>query len=249
MQNKLSEKELQRYSRQIKLQEIKLEGQLKLKNSKVLIVGAGGLGSPAAIYLATSGVGTIGIIDFDKVDESNLQRQILHSTDSLGALKTESALKALKKLNNEIEIKTYNEKLTSRNKEIIKDYDVVIDGSDNLPTRYIINDTCVELKKPFVYGAVLKFEGQVSVFTRGGPCYRCLLPELPLDSDSCEQAGVLGSIPGVIGTIQATEALKIILGIGEVLSGKLLSYNALSMKFTELKLNKKKDCVVCGGVD
>jgi len=247
---KLTKQELNRYSRHLVLPEIGIKGQEKLKQSKVLIVGAGGLGSPAALYLAAAGVGTIGIADFDVVEENNLQRQIIHSTKSLGTKKTESAKNAINNLNPDVMVEIYNEKLNSKNSfEIIKNYDVVIDGSDNFPTKYLINDACVLLKKPNVYGSIFRFEGHTSVFNfEDGPCYRCLFPNPPPKDavPSCAEAGVLGVLPGIIGTIQATEAIKIVLGKGDVLSGRFMVYDALSMKFKELKLSKNKNCPICG---
>lgn len=246
----LTEKEFNRYIRHLNLKEIGLEGQEKLKQTKVLIVGAGGLGSPAMLYLAAAGIGTIGIVDFDNVEETNLQRQIIHSTKSLGAKKTESSKKAIKDLNPHIKVEIYNKKLNQKNAlEIIKKYDVIIDGSDNFPTKYLINDTCVLLNKPDVYGSAIGFDGHASVFNyKNGPCYRCLFPKPPKPGSvpSCAEAGVLGALLGVIGSIQATEALKIILKKGKILSGRFLVYNALNMEFKELKLSKNKNCHICG---
>ncbi|MBI2208770.1 molybdopterin-synthase adenylyltransferase MoeB [Candidatus Woesearchaeota archaeon] len=248
-EGKLSKEEQIRYSRHLALPEIGIEGQKKLKKAKVLIVGAGGLGSPAAVYLAAAGVGKIGIVDYDKVDLSNLQRQILYSLGDIGKSKTAIIKNQLKKINPNAKIITHDKKLTSNNvMEIIKDYNVIIDGSDNFPTRYLVNDACVLLNKPDVYGSVYRFDGQVSVFNyENGPCYRCLFPSPPPANlvPNCAEAGVLGVLPGVIGMIQATEAIKIILGKGETLSGRLLVYNALSMKFRELNLKKNKNCPVC----
>jgi len=250
MVDKLTKQELTRYSRHLVLPEIGIKGQEKIKQARILIVGAGGLGSPAAFYLAAAGVGTIGIVDFDKVGENNLQRQIIHTSKNIGTKKTESAKNSINNLNPNVKVETYNVKLNSNNAiEIIKNYDVVIDGSDNFPTRYLVNDACVLLKKPNVYGSIFRFEGHTSVFNyEGGPCYRCLFPNPPPRDavPSCAEAGVLGVLPGIIGTIQATEALKIILGIGETLSGKFLVYDALSMKFRELKLGKNRNCPICG---
>src|SRR3989338_1195556 len=245
--SRLSKGEMHRYARHLVLPEVGIKGQEKIKAGKVLVVGAGGLGSPALMYLAAAGAGTIGIADFDKVEENNLQRQIIHSTKDIGALKTESAKNAINNLNPNINVKVYNEKLNSKNAlKIIKKYDVVIDGSDNFPTRYLLNDACVLLKKPLVYGSIFRFEGHASVFNHdGGPCYRCLFPNPPPKDavPTCAQAGVLGVLPG---TIQATEAIKIILGIGETLSGRFLIYDALSMSFKDLKLAKNKNCPMCG---
>ena len=246
----LTKQELNRYSRHLILPEVGIKGQEKIKQGKILIIGAGGLGSPAALYLAAAGVGTIGIVDFDKVEENNLQRQIIHSTKNIGTLKTESAKNTVKELNPNIIINLHNVKLDSKNAlEIMKDYDVVIDGSDNFLTRYLVNDACVLLKKPNVYGSIFRFEGHASVFNYdGGPCYRCLFPNPPPRNavPNCAEAGVLGILPGVIGTIQATEALKIILDKGDVLSGRFLVYDALAMAFKELKLGKNKNCPICG---
>ncbi len=251
MENKkLTNPELNRYSRHVVLPEVGIKGQEKIKKSKVLVVGAGGLGSPALMYLAAAGVGTIGLVDFDKVDESNLQRQIIHSSKNIGMNKTESAKISINNINPNVKVEAYSEKLTSKNAlEIINRYDAIIDGSDNFPARYLINDACVLLKKPLVYGSIFRFEGHVSVFNYdNGPCYRCLFPNPPPKNavPTCAQAGVLGVLPGVIGTIQATEALKIILGVGEILAGRFLVYDALSMTFKELKLGKNKNCPICG---
>ncbi|MDO8608427.1 MAG: molybdopterin-synthase adenylyltransferase MoeB [Phaeospirillum sp.] len=236
-----------RYIRQVILPELWPLGQEKLGAAKVLIVGAGGLGSPAALYLAAAGVGTVGLVDFDVVDLSNLQRQILHTTQRVGEAKTESARKTLTELNPEIKIETHNIKLTQDNAQsLFKNCDVIVDGSDNFATRYIINDTCVRLKKPFVHGSVLRFEGQVSVFWPGrGPCYRCLYstPPPPEDSPSCAEAGVLGVLPGIIGTLQATETIKIILEKGDLLLGRLLCCDALKMNFKEIKFSYDTDCL------
>ena len=248
-EDKLSKEEQIRYSRHLALPEIGREGQEKLKKAKVLIIGAGGLGSPAAVYLAAAGVGTIGIVDYDKVEHSNLQRQILYCNGDIGKPKTAIIKNQLEKTNPNINIITLNKKLTSNNAlEIIKNYDIVIDGSDNFPTRYLVNDACVLLGKPDVYGSVYRFDGQASVFNcKNGPCYRCLFPNPPPAHlvPNCADAGVLGVLPGVIGMVQATEAIKIILGKGETLSGRLLVCNALSMKFRELNLKKSKNCPVC----
>ena len=251
MTNKnLTEREFNRYVRHLNLQEIGIEGQEKIKQARVLIVGAGGLGSPAMLYLAAAGVGAIGIIDFDNVEENNLQRQIIHSTKTVGAKKTESAKNSIKNLNPNVEVEVYNEKLNSRNAlKIIRKYDIVIDGSDNFPTKYLVNDACVLLNKPDVYGSATGFDGHASVFNyKNGPCYRCLFPKPPRLGavPSCAEAGVLGALLGVIGAIQATEALKIILGKGDILSGRFLAYNALKMQFKELKLSKNKNCPLCG---
>ena len=247
---KLSQDEISRYSRHLILPEVGLEGQLKLKNSKVLVVGTGGLGAPVILYLAAAGVGTLGLIDFDIVDESNLQRQIIHTTRDVGRPKISSATDRIKGINPNVKVVSYNDKLTSKNAiDIIKDFDIVVDGTDNFQTRYLINDSCVLLNKPFVYGSIFRFEGQVSVFNAyDGPCYRCLYPEPPPVGlvPSCAEGGVIGVLPGIIGTIQANETIKLILGIGEVLSGRLLTFDALRMQFKELKLKSDKDCPVCG---
>lgn len=247
----LSNEEIRRYSRHLILPEFGMEGQRKLKQGSVLLIGTGGLGSPLALYLAAAGVGHIGLVDFDIVDESNLQRQIIHGTSTLGIRKTESAKMRLRDLNPHIDIATYETQITSANAfDLIRPYDVVVDGTDNFPTRYLTNDACVMLGKPNVYGSIFRFEGQATVFSpkHGGPCYRCLYPEPPPPGlvPSCAEGGVLGVLPGVIGTIQATEAIKLITGIGEPLIGRLLLYDALSMRFRELKLRRNPDCPVCG---
>ena len=245
----LSKEEVTFYSRHILLDEVGLAGQGKLKAAKVLVVGLGGLGSPAAFYLAAAGVGTIGLLDFDKVDPSNLHRQILHTFDRVGQSKVNSARQTLLSLNPYIEIKTYPLKLTAENaEEIFKNYDVIVDGSDNFKTRYVVNDVCCKIKKVFVHGSVLRFEGQVSVFWPGhGPCYRCLYPESPPPeiAPPCAEAGVLGALPGVIGTLQAVEAIKIILEKGDTLIGRLICYDALKARFRELKLQRDSGCTHC----
>ena len=247
---KLTKSEIKRYSRHLLLSEVGVEGQLKLKKASVLIVGLGGLGSPLAMYLAASGVGRLGLIDNDVVDESNLQRQIIHGTSDVGRLKNDSAIEKLKEINPEITLKQYNEALTSKNAMgIIADYDIVADGTDNFQTRYLVNDACVLLGKPNVYGSVYRFEGQASVFwAKKGPCYRCLFPNPPAAGSvpSCEEAGVLGVLPGIIGMIQSTEVVKLILGKGSSLIGRLLMYDALEMRFSEIKLKPNPDCKVCG---
>ena len=246
----LSRDEISRYSRHLIIPEVGMEGQLKLKSGKVLAIGAGGLGSPLSLYLAAAGVGKIGIVDFDTVELTNLQRQILHSTDTVGRSKLDSARERLFALNPEVEIETYDTRLTSENAlDIVREYDVVADGTDNFPTRYLVNDACVLLGKPNVYGSIFRFEGQASVFGMpDGPCYRCLYPEPPPPGlvPSCAEGGVLGVLPGIIGVIQATEAVKLLLGIGEPLVGRLLLYDALRMAFRELKLRKDPACPVCG---
>ena len=246
----LNREEFLRYGRHLIIPEVGLEGQRKLKSASVLIIGAGGLGSPLAFYLTAAGVGRIGIVDFDVVDLSNLQRQILHTTKDVGRSKLESAREKLESLNPNVKIETYEMRLTSENAlDLIKEYDIVVDGTDNFPTRYLVNDACVFLKKPNVYGSIFRFEGQVSVFYADkGPCYRCLYKEPPPPGlvPSCAEGGVLGVLPGIIGTIQALETIKLILGIGEPLIGKLLLFDALKMKFRELKLRKDPECPVCG---
>jgi molybdopterin/thiamine biosynthesis adenylyltransferase/rhodanese-related sulfurtransferase len=246
----LSNEEIARYSRHLIMPEVALDGQKQLKAAKVLTVGTGGLGSPLALYLAAAGVGTIGIVDFDVVDESNLQRQIIHGTSDVGRPKVESAYDRLEDINPNVEVRVHEEALTSENAlEIFEDYDVIVDGTDNFPTRYLVNDACVLLGKPNVYGSIFRFEGQASVFyAEEGPCYRCLYPEPPPPGlvPSCAEGGVLGILPGAIGTIQATETVKLILGIGEPLIGRLLLYDALGMSFREMKLRKDPNCPVCG---
>ena len=246
----LSNAEVQRYSRHLILPEVGPDGQRRLKAGRVLCVGAGGLGSPAALYLAAAGVGTVGIIDYDNVDASNLQRQILHGTPDVGRSKLQSARDRLTALNPEVRIETHETALTSANAlALFKEYDVILDGTDNFATRYLVNDACVILGKPNAYGSIFRFEGQASVFaTKGGPCYRCLYPEPPPPGlvPSCAEGGVLGVLPGVIGTIQATESIKILLGAGTTLAGRLLLYDAWSMRFRELKLRRDPACPVCG---
>lgn len=245
----LSRDEIARYSRHLIMPEVTIEGQRRLKRSSVLLVGAGGLGSPAALYLAAAGVGRIGIVDFDVVDESNLQRQILHDTTWVGRPKLDSAVARLTSLNPHVRVETHATALTRDNAlEILAAYDVVVDGTDNFETRYLTNDACYLLKKPNVYGSIFRFEGQASVFWPDrGPCYRCLYPEPPPPGlvPSCAEGGVLGILPGVIGGIQATEAIKILLGIGEPLVGRLLLYDALAMRFEELKLRRDPECPLC----
>jgi molybdopterin/thiamine biosynthesis adenylyltransferase/rhodanese-related sulfurtransferase len=246
----LSNEEIARYSRHLILPEVGMEGQKKLKAAKVLCVGTGGLGSPLALYLAAAGIGTIGLVDFDVVDSSNLQRQIIHSTADIGRPKIDSAEEKLKALNPFINIVKYETMLTSANAlEIIREFDVIADGTDNFQTRYLVNDACVLTGKPNAYGSIFRFEGQASVFaTKEGPCYRCLYPEPPPPGlvPSCAEGGVLGILPGLVGVIQATEAIKLILGQGEPLIGRLLLVDALNMHFRELKLRKNPDCPVCG---
>jgi sulfur-carrier protein adenylyltransferase/sulfurtransferase len=247
---RLSREEIKRYGRHLILPEVGLEGQIKLKAASVLLVGAGGLGSPLALYLAAAGIGKIGIVDFDVVDESNLQRQVLHSTPYIGRPKLESAKDRITSINPNVEVELFSTRLTSENAlGILGGFDVVVDGTDNFPTRYLVNDACVLLKKPNVYGSIFRFEGQVSVFSApGGPCYRCLYADPPPPGlvPSCAEGGVLGVLPGIIGTIQAAETVKYILGIGEPLVGRLLLFDALTMKTRELKLRRDPDCKVCG---
>jgi adenylyltransferase/sulfurtransferase len=246
----LSHEEVLRYSRHLILPDVGLEGQRKLKAARVLLIGAGGLGSPAALYLAAAGVGTIGIVDFDVVDKTNLQRQILHGTSSLGISKLESARERLKDLNPNVSVETFETRLSSENAlDILDGFDMVVDGTDNFPTRYLVNDACVLLGKPNVYGSIFRFEGQASVFdARSGPCYRCLYGEPPPPDlvPSCAEGGVLGVLPGIIGAIQANEAIKLILGRGEPLLGRLLLFDALKLSFRELQLAKDPDCPICG---
>ena len=247
----LSNEEIARYSRHLIMPEVGMAGQRRLKQGSVLLIGTGGLGSPLALYLAAAGVGHIGLVDFDVVDASNLQRQIVHGTSTIGVAKTESAKRRLQDLNPYIEITTYETQITSQNAlDLMRPYDVIVDGTDNFPTRYLTNDACVLLGKPNVYGSIFRFEGQATVFSArdGGPCYRCLYPEPPPPGlvPSCAEGGVLGVLPGVIGTIQATEVIKLLTGIGEPLIGRLMLYDALSMRFRELKLRRNPSCPVCG---
>jgi len=247
----LNSDEIRRYSRHLTLPEVGLEGQKKICSASVLCIGAGGLGSPIATYLAAAGVGTLGIVDFDAVDFSNLQRQILHGTPDVGRPKTQSARDAIQRLNPNVEVVLHDTRLASENAlDIIRPYDIVVDGTDNFPTRYLANDACVLLRKPNVYGSIFRFEGQASVFAPhlGGPCYRCLYPEPPPPGvvPSCAEGGVLGVLPGIIGLIQATEILKLILGKGASLLNRLLLFNALDMQFRELKLRRDPQCPLCG---
>jgi len=245
----LSHEEIRRYSRHLIMPEVGLAGQKKLKAARVLLIGTGGLGSPLGMYLAAAGIGTIGLVDYDVVDFTNLQRQVVHGTASVGQLKVESARARLLDINPDVEVATYNEPFTSENAlEIARPYDVIVDGTDNFPTRYLTNDVAVLLGKPNVYGSIFRFEGQASVFyAKEGPCYRCLFPEPPPPGlvPSCAEGGVLGVLPGTIGTIQATEVVKLILGVGDTLVGRLLLYDALSMSFEEVKLRKNPHCVIC----
>ena len=246
----LSKEEVLRYSRHLIMPEVGMEGQLKLKAAKVLCIGTGGLGAPLGVYLAAAGVGRIGLVDFDTVDLTNLQRQILFSTSDVGRPKIEAAAKRLRGLNPDIQIDTFETRLTSENAlDLFKDYDLIVDGTDNFPTRYLVNDACVLLGKQNVYGSIFRFEGQVTVFgAPGGPCYRCLYPEPPPPGlvPSCAEGGVLGVLPGIVGSIQAAETLKLIIGKGEPLIGRLLLFDALAMRFRELKLRKNPECPVCG---
>ena len=246
----LSNQEVARYSRHLIMPEVGMDGQLKLKAASVLCIGAGGLGSPVAMYLAAAGVGRLGIVDFDVVDYSNLQRQVIHGTPDVGRSKLDSARDTLNAINPEVHIETHDVALSSSNAlDVLRGYDVIVDGTDNFPTRYLVNDACVILGIPNAYGSIFRFEGQASVFAaKDGPCYRCLYPEPPPPGlvPSCAEGGVLGILPGVVGTIQATEAVKLIMGIGEPLIGRFLVYDALRMRFRELKLRKDPDCPVCG---
>src|ERR1700680_4527908 len=246
----LSNDEILRYSRHLIMPEVGMEGQLKLKAAKVLCIGAGGLGSPLALYLGAAGVGTLGIVDFDVVDYTNLQRQIIHSTADVGRPKLDSAAEKLKAMNPFLNIRKFNTRLSSDNAlDLFKEFDIIADGTDNFPRRYLLNDACVLTGKPNVYGSIFRFEGQASIFaTEEGPCYRCLYPEPPPPGlvPSCAEGGVLGILPGLVGVMQATEVIKLILGVGDPLIGRLLLIDALGMKFRELKLRKDADCPVCG---
>jgi len=251
MSVQLDNDEIRRYSRHLILPEVGMAGQKKIKAASVLCIGAGGLGSPIAMYLAAAGVGKLGLLDFDTVDFSNLQRQIIHGTEDVGRPKIESASETIRSINPGCEVVTYNTRISAENAfEIIKPYDIVVDGTDNFPTRYLTNDACVLLKKPNVYGSIFRFEGQASVFAPhlGGPCYRCLYPEPPPPGmvPSCAEGGVLGVLPGIVGCIQATEILKLILGKGTSLIGRLMLFNALDMKFREVKLRRDPECPLCG---
>ena len=245
-----TDEQIERYSRHIILPEVGGAGQQKMLEAKILLLGAGGLGSPAAYYLAAAGIGNLGIVDFDQVDLSNLQRQIIHSTERIGMLKTESAKKTIQALNPDVNVTLYNEKIDSSNIiSIIKDYDYIVDGSDNFPTRYLVNDACVMENKTLIHGSIYRFEGQVTVFKpNSGPCYRCLYPEPPPPgmSPNCQEGGVLGVLAGIIGNLQVVEVLKLILGIGEPLVGKLLIYDALKTEFRNLNLRKDASCPLCG---
>ena len=247
----LSVAERQRYARHLTIPEVGIEGQKRLRSAKVLCIGAGGLGSPVAMYLAAAGIGELGIVDFDHVDFSNLQRQLLHRTEDVGRKKIESARERLQEINPEVEIRTFEERLGAANaEEISKDYDLIIDGTDNFETRYLSNDLAVLTGKPNVYGSIFRFEGQVSVFAPhlGGPCYRCLFPTPPEPGQvpSCAEGGVLGVLPGIVGSLQASEAIKLILGIGDPLIGRLVHFDALSFRFREIKLRRDPECLLCG---
>jgi len=246
----LSNEEILRYSRHLIMPEVGMDGQLKLKNSKVLLIGTGGLGAPLGLYLAAAGVGRLGLVDFDVVDVTNLQRQVTFGSSDVGKSKAQSARARLSSLNPDIQIETFETRLTSDNAlELFKDFDIVVDGTDNFPTRYLVNDACILLGKPNVYGSIFRFEGQVTVFGMpGGPCYRCLYPEPPPPGlvPSCAEGGVLGVLPGIVGSIQAMETIKLILKSGDSLVGRLLLFDALGMKFRELKLRKNPNCPVCG---
>ncbi len=246
----LTREEILRYSRHLIMPEVGIEGQRKLKDAGILLIGAGGLGSPLGLYLAAAGIGRLGIVDFDTVDFTNLQRQIIHRTEDVGRLKVDSAKERIHSINPEIEVTTYNARLSRENiTDLIRPYDIVIDGTDNFPTRYLVNDACIFQKKPNVYGSIFRFDGQATVFSPfKGPCYRCLYPEPPPPGmvPSCAEGGVLGVLPGIIGVIQATEAIKLILGQGEPLIGRLLLYNALKMEFREVGLKRDPACPVCG---
>ena len=246
----LSNEEILRYSRHLIMPEVGMDGQLKLKNAKVLLIGTGGLGAPLGLYLAAAGVGRLGLVDFDVVDSTNLQRQVTFGSQDVGKPKTLAAKNRLSSLNSAIQIETFEMKLESGNAlELFKDFDIIVDGTDNFPTRYLVNDACILLGKPNVYGSIFRFEGQVTVFgAPGGPCYRCLYPEPPPPGlvPSCAEGGVLGVLPGIVGSIQAMETIKLILGSGDSLVGRLLLFDALGMKFRELKLRKNPSCPVCG---
>ena len=245
-----TDEQIERYSRHIILPEVGGVGQRKMLDARVLMIGAGGLGSPAAYYLAAAGIGHLGIVDFDKVDLSNLQRQIIHSTERIGMLKTESAKKTITALNPDVDVTLYNERVSSQNiEELFEGYDYIVDGSDNFATRFLVNDACVLMGKTNIHGSIFRFEGQATVFEpQDGPCYRCLYPEPPPPGlvPNCQEGGVLGVLAGIIGNIQAVETLKLVLGIGESLSGKLLIYDALNTEFKKLTLKRDANCPVCG---
>ena len=244
-----TDEQIERYSRHIILPEVGGSGQQKMLEARVLLLGAGGLGSPAAYYLAAAGIGNLGIVDFDQVDLSNLQRQIIHSTERIGMLKTESAKKTIQALNPDVNVTLYNEKMDSSNiMNLIEGYDYIVDGSDNFPTRYLVNDACIMRNKTLIHGSIYRFEGQVTVFKPGdGPCYRCLYPEPPPPGmvPNCQEGGVLGVLAGVIGNLQVVEVLKLVLGIGKTLVGKLIIYDALNTEFRNLRLRKDENCPIC----
>lgn len=246
----LTNEEILRYSRHLIMPEVGMDGQLKLKNAKVLLIGTGGLGAPLGLYLAAAGVGKLGLVDFDVVDFTNLQRQVTFGTSDVGKPKSHAAQARLSNLNPDIQVQAFETKLTSENAlELLKDFDIIVDGTDNFPTRYLVNDACILLGKPNVYGSIFRFEGQVTVFgTPGGPCYRCLYPEPPPPGlvPSCAEGGVLGVLPGIVGSVQAMETIKLILGSGDSLAGRLLLFDALGMKFREFKLRKNPGCPICG---
>ena len=246
----LTNEEILRYSRHLIMPEVGMDGQLKLKNAKVLLIGTGGLGAPLGLYLAAAGVGKLGLVDFDVVDFTNLQRQVTFGTSDVGKPKSQAAKARLSNLNPDIQVQAFETKLTSENAlELFRDFDIIVDGTDNFPTRYLVNDACILLGKPNVYGSIFRFEGQVTVFgTPGGPCYRCLYPEPPPPGlvPSCAEGGVLGVLPGIVGSIQAMETIKLILGSGDSLAGRLLLFDALGMKFREFKLRKNPGCPICG---
>jgi adenylyltransferase/sulfurtransferase len=246
----LSNEEIRRYSRHLIMPEVGIEGQRKLKAASILLIGTGGLGSPLALYLAAAGIGRIGLVDYDIVDETNLQRQVIHGQSSIGKPKLDSAAARILDINPNVQVDKYNVPLTSDNAlQLLEPYDVIIDGTDNFPTRYLVNDACVKLGKPNVYGSIFRFEGQLSVFyAQEGPCYRCLFPEPPPPGlvPSCAEGGVLGILPGTVGTLQATEAIKLLLGIGQPMIGRMLLYDALEMSFTTIKIRKNPNCPVCG---
>ncbi|MEM9950721.1 MAG: molybdopterin-synthase adenylyltransferase MoeB [Chloroflexota bacterium] len=246
----LSHDEIKRYARHVIMPEVGIEGQKKLKAASVLLIGTGGLGSPTALYLAAAGIGRIGLVDYDVVDQSNLQRQVIHGIETVGQLKVESAAKRMRDLNPDIQVDLHNVPLTSDNAlELFEPYDVIVDGTDNFPTRYLVNDACVKLGKPNVYGSIFRFEGQLSVFyAEEGPCYRCMFPEPPPPGlvPNCAEGGVLGILPGTVGTMQATEAIKLILGIGNPMIGRMMLYDALDMEFNTIKVRKDPNCPVCG---
>ncbi len=245
-----SDEQIERYSRHIILPEVGGVGQAKLLEARVLMIGAGGLGSPAAYYLAAAGVGNLGIVDFDRVDLSNLQRQIIHNTERIGMLKTESAKKTIEALNPDVKVTVFNERISSQNIKILfENYDYIVDGTDNFATRYLINDACIMMGKTNIHGSIFRFEGQATIFKpKEGPCYRCLYPEPPPPGlvPNCQEGGVLGVLAGILGNIQAVETLKLILGIGEPIVGRLLIYDALKTEFRKLKLKRDENCPVCG---